>query len=70
MLNYGNRITIASVYGFETVQVNIYDIQGRIIKSISTEIGSSITMDFPKNVFLVEVVGKKGRFVQKAFVGQ
>ncbi len=68
--NFGNQLTITSAEGVEKVQVNIYDLLGRKIKAFKTETGSTLEVNLPKNIYLVEAVGELGRFCQKAWIGQ
>ncbi len=68
--NFGNQLTITSAEGVEKVQVNIYDLLGRKIKAFKTETSSTLEVNLPKNIYLVEAVGELGRFCQKAWIGQ
>ena len=68
--NFGNQLTITSAEGVEKVQVNIYDLLGRKIKAFKTETSSTLEVNLPKNIYLVEAVGELGRFCQKVWIGQ
>lgn len=68
--SFGNQLTITSAEGQETVQVNIYDLLGRKIKGFKTETGSTLEVNLPKNIYLIEAVGELGRFCQKVWTGQ
>lgn len=68
--NYGSQLSITSAEGVEKVQVNIYDLLGRKIKAFKTETGSTLEVNLPKNIYLVEAVGELGRICQKVWIGQ